>query len=127
MNRQEFFDELESHVQVMCDELKVKVSIIDFGTLLRFHMDEIPGWFTGQYDVQVYRKQPSNETLVEELERFSEWFLQFPTQVKEYRRLKSKGELALLTEINRRYQKTWNTTKFHHSYSSYLTHSLIIQ
>ena len=116
MNRQEFFEELEEQVQTKCKELDVKLTVIDFGQTLRFHMDEIPGWFNGQYDVWVYKKQPSNQTLVKELEKFSKWFFDLPNQVKEYKRLKRKGKLELLAEINKRYQKTWNTTEFHPDY-----------
>jgi hypothetical protein len=64
MTRQEIYGQLTLKAKKLAKELDIQLWVIDFGTSLRFHIDgEWIGWWDGQKDVSLYRKQPSQKSI----------------------------------------------------------------
>ena len=114
MTRQEIYGQLTLKAKKLAKELDIQLWVIDFGTSLRFHIDgEWIGWWGGQKDVSLYRKQPSQKSINTCIKEAEEWFNTLPERMNDYKKWVNSDRLELAKEVNRRFQQTWNTKKVH--------------
>ena len=114
MNREEIYKQLGDKALKLADELEIELWVINFGTSLRFHIKgEWVGWWGGQKDIGLYRKQPSQKSINLALNEAEEWFKTLPERMKDYKKWSDGSRLKFAEEVNRRYQNQYNKKDIH--------------
>jgi hypothetical protein len=101
--RAEMFDDFEKMAQDLKAKTGAKIRTVHFPNQFRFDVEgDMMGWWDGQFDVPIARRNPSTSTVKRAYDAVNKWVANFPAQYKDYLSWKAKGEEAFDQEVNRR-------------------------
>jgi hypothetical protein len=101
--REEMFNDFEKMAKDLEAKTGAKIYTISFPNQFRFHVDgDMMGWWDGQFDVPIARRNPSAHIIKQAYDAVNKWVANFPAQYKDYLSWKAKGEEAFDQEVNRR-------------------------